>query len=51
MKYEVYSEVKPDKDSDPVTTLEVVRSDRKTAEQDADILKTILHKKPWVQEC
>lgn len=50
MKFEVWSESKPGKDEEPVTQLETVRTDRKIADNDADLIKTVLHKKVWVQE-
>lgn len=50
MQYQVWSESKPAKDADPVTQLETTRTDRKIAENDADLVKTILHKKTWIVE-
>lgn len=49
-QYKVWSESKPAKDADPVTQLETTRTDRKIAENDADLIKTVLHKKVWIEE-
>lgn len=50
MKYQVWSESKASKDAEPVTQLETTRTDRKIAENDADLIKTILHKRTWIEE-
>lgn len=45
--YRVYSEIPM---TEGIRQLETSRTDRKTAEQDIDIIKTILGRKAWIEE-
>ena len=45
--YRVYSEIPM---TDGIRQLETYRTDRKIAEQDVDIIKTILGRKAWIEE-
>lgn len=60
IKHEVWSthtSPRPERDEKPTEpvapahdALEVTRTDRKVAENDASILKEILHRKSWINE-
>lgn len=51
MIYQIWStHVSEDKEVEPFDVQELRRTDRKTAENDADIIKSILFRKSWIQE-
>lgn len=52
MKFIVYSRVKTKPDAEEAEdVVECTRTDRKTAESDVSILKTIMGRQAWVVEC
>jgi hypothetical protein len=50
-KFEVYSQHYDERYPEgQIVTLEVTRTDRKTAESDAELLKSVTGRKAWVEE-